>query len=64
MKFVYEELPVSPGRFKSQPKIGFRDLGDVWQIKASFCQDEILEEILRTQLSYIFIPFLTCDFIV
>lgn len=50
MKFVYEELPVSLGRFKSQPKIGFQDLKDVGQIKASFCQDKIPKKSLG--LSY------------
>lgn len=50
MKFVPEELPVRLGRFKSQPKIGFRDLRDVQQIKASFCQDEIPKKPL--ELSY------------
>lgn len=40
------ELPVSFGRFKSQPKIDFWGLRDVRQIKASFSQNEIRKKSL------------------
>lgn len=64
MKIAYEELPVSLGRFKSQPKIGFQGLGGVRQNKASFCQDEIQKKSLGLgyhiySFFHIYTPFLT-----
>lgn len=40
------ELPVSLGRFESQPEIDFWGLRDVRQIKASFRQNEIQKKSL------------------